>query len=71
MMDFLRRDAGLVTVEWVGIGAVMVLATIAITSYVMQGTEGAGGSVAKGLQSVDASEPVVGVFGDGLATSLK
>jgi hypothetical protein len=66
MMNFLRRDHGLVTVEWVGIGAVMVLAAIAVTSYVMQGVDHAGDHVASGVQSVVASEPTVGVFGDGL-----
>jgi hypothetical protein len=67
MLGFIRRDAGLVTVEWVGIGAVMVLAAIAVTSYVMQGVDHAGGNIASGVQSVDASEPYVGVFGDGMA----
>jgi hypothetical protein len=67
MMNFLKRDTGMVTVEWVGIGAVMVLAAIAITSFVMQGVDHAGDHVSSGIQSVDASEPPVGVFGDGLA----
>jgi len=67
MLNFLRKNDGLVTMEWVGIAAVMVLAAIGITSYVMQGTEGAGGSVVAGLQSVDASGPKMGTFGNGVS----
>ena len=49
---FLHRDDGLVTIEWVGIAAVMVLAAIGITAFVMQGADGVGGSVNTGMQSL-------------------
>jgi len=67
MLKFLKKDDGLVTIEWVGIAAVMVLAAIAITAFVMQGTEGAAGTVSTGLQSVNASDPPgPGQFGNGV-----
>jgi Flp pilus assembly pilin Flp len=69
MKKFLRNEDGLVTIEWVGIAAVMVLAAIAITGFVMNGADIAGGSVNTGLQSVapDAATPSgPGTFGDGL-----
>jgi hypothetical protein len=66
MTKFFRKTDGLVTIEWVAIAAVMVLAAVGITAFTMQGAEGAGATVAKGLQSVDASEPVTGgPFGNG------
>jgi hypothetical protein len=68
MLGFFRKDGGLVTVEWVGIAAVMVLGAIGITSYVMQGTDKAGSQVTAGLASVDASDPAgPGAFGNGVA----
>jgi hypothetical protein len=65
---FLRRDEGLVTIEWVGIAAVMVLAAVGISAFVMQGADVAGQSVNTGLQDVatDAETPgPIGTFGDG------
>jgi len=49
---FLHRDEGLVTIEWVGIAAVMVIAAIGITSYIMEGADGVGGSVDTGLDAL-------------------
>ncbi len=64
---FLRRNEGLVTIEWVGIAAVMVLAAIGITTYIMQGVDEAGGTIATGVSSIDAGSPVgAGTF-DGKA----
>jgi hypothetical protein len=66
MKKFLRNEEGLVTIEWVGIAAVMVLAAIAITGFVMQGANTAGGYVNTGLNSVaeDAATPSgPGTFG--------
>jgi hypothetical protein len=57
-----------VTIEWVGIAAVMVLAAIAITGFIMQGADVAGGSVNTGLNTVAssaASPTAPGTFGDG------
>ena len=70
LLKFTQREEGLVTIEWVGIAAVMVLAAIGITAFVMQGADDAGGSVQAGLNIVAdqaASPPGPGVFGDGLA----
>jgi hypothetical protein len=68
-MKFFGKTDGVVTVEWVAIAAVMVLAAIGVTAFTMQSTEGAGASVAKGLQSVDPSTPNLGgQFGDGSAS---
>ena len=67
---FLRRDEGLVTIEWVGIAAVMVLAAIGITAFVMQGADVAGDSINTRLQDVAtdaATPPGPGIFGDGTA----
>ncbi|MDP3738240.1 MAG: hypothetical protein Q8R02_12670 [Hyphomonadaceae bacterium] len=69
MKKFVHSEDGLVTIEWVGIAAVMVLAAIAITGFVMQGADVAGKSVKDGLNVVatDAATPSgPGTFGDGL-----
>jgi hypothetical protein len=68
MLKFFKKDEGLVTIEWVGIAAVMVLAAIAITAYVMQGTEGASANVKTGVEkAANAAKdpPGPGEFGDG------
>jgi hypothetical protein len=67
MVKFVKKDDGLVTIEWVGIAAVMVLAAIAITAFIMQGAEGAAGTVSTGVRSVNASDPPgPGTFGNGV-----
>jgi hypothetical protein len=71
MRRFFQKTDGMVTIEWVGIAAVMVLAAIAIAAYVMQGTEGAANTVQKGVTSVNASDPAgPGVFGNGIADPI-
>ena len=66
MFRFLRKTDGLVSVEWVGISCVLVLAAIAITVFTMEGADAAGGRVSAGLNSVDPSAPSLGgTFGDG------
>ena len=70
LKKFVRREDGLVTIEWVGIAAVMVLAAIGITAFVMQGADVAGNSINTGLQNVAAdaaTPPGPGTFGDGTA----
>lgn len=52
MLKFFRKDDGLVTIEWVGIAAVMVLAAIAITAYIVESADGAGGKVKTGLNGI-------------------
>jgi hypothetical protein len=55
-----------VTVEWVGISCVLVLAAIAIAAFIIQGADAAGGRVSVGLNSVDSSAPSPGgAFGVG------
>jgi hypothetical protein len=67
MIKFFRKTDGVVTVEWVAIAAVMVLAAIGVTAYTMQAVDGAGSTVSAGIRSVDASNPVTGgAFGDGV-----
>ena len=69
MKKFIQNDDGLVTIEWVGIAAVMVLAAIAITAFVMQGADAAGNDVVTGLNGVTTAAATApapgGVFGDG------
>jgi hypothetical protein len=67
MTKFFRKTDGVVTIEWVAIAAVMVLAAIGVTAYTMQAVDGAGSKVSAGIRSVDASTPLPGgAFGDGL-----
>jgi hypothetical protein len=69
MKKFLRKDDGLVTIEWVGIAAVMVLAAIAITAFVMQGADSAATKVGDGMSSIDIPAPIApGPFGEGAGT---
>ena len=68
MLKFLRKDDGLVTVEWVGISAVMILAAIGITVFVMQGSDTAGGKINAGMSSLDPT-PSIGTFGDGISAN--
>ncbi len=71
MIKFVKKDDGLVTIEWVGIAAVMVLAAIAISAFIMQGTDAAAKTVNDGLKEVDASNPAgPGQFGDGTADTI-
>lgn len=70
MKKVLMKEDGLVTIEWVGIAAVMVLAAIAITGFVMQGADGAGGDVTTGLGNISGNAAAVtgpsqSDFGDG------
>ncbi len=68
MLKFFRKEDGLVTIEWVGIAAVMVLAALAITAFVMQGADTAAGTINTGLGTVNASDPAgPGDFGNGTA----
>jgi hypothetical protein len=57
MVKFVQKDDGLVTIEWVGIAAVMVLAAIAVTAFVMQSASDASQSVSNGMGGVASSIP--------------
>ncbi len=69
MKKFLKNEDGLVTIEWVGIAAVMVLAAIAITGFVMQGTDVAANGITDGLEEVgeiaEDGPDSLGTFGNG------
>jgi Flp pilus assembly pilin Flp len=55
MKKFLKNEDGLVTIEWVGIAAVMVLAAIAITAAVMGSADDTGRAVDAKLDSVNTA----------------
>jgi hypothetical protein len=38
MIKFVKKEDGLVTIEWIGIAAVMVLAAIAVVTFAMKST---------------------------------
>lgn len=38
MIKFIKKEDGLVTIEWIGIAAVMVLAAIAVVTFAMKST---------------------------------
>lgn len=52
ILGFLKKDAGLVAIEWVGIAAVVLIAGIVIAGAVMTGANTAGNSVANGTQGL-------------------
>lgn len=52
---FARNEDGLATIEWVGIAVLLAVATVAIVSYVNQGSKGAADTEQSGVVSVDAS----------------
>jgi Flp pilus assembly pilin Flp len=51
---FLKDEDGLVTIEWIGIAAVMILAGVAIAGFIMEGADTAGGNIANGVEAVGA-----------------
>jgi hypothetical protein len=55
MKKFFGRDEGLVTIEWVGIAAVCLIAAIAISGFIMEGADTAGGSIATGVEAAGAA----------------
>jgi Flp pilus assembly pilin Flp len=68
MRTFLKNEDGLVTIEWVGIAAVMVLAAVAITGFVMKGADTTSQGIKTGVEKVGtaaAAAPVPGTFGQG------
>jgi Flp pilus assembly pilin Flp len=44
--EFFRKEDGLTTTEWVVLCAVVLLAAMGISSFVLQSAEGLGGAVA-------------------------
>ena len=69
MASYLSDEKGLVTIEWVGIAAVVVVAGIVITSAIMTSTDSLGGDVAGALDGVgeqvgqDVKIPTFGNYG--------
>ena len=55
VLQFLRRDEGLTTVEWVVLCAVVLIAALAISNTVMTGAGNLGGSVANKMTSAAGS----------------
>jgi hypothetical protein len=53
MIRFFRQTHGLVTIEWVCIAALMVLAALSITSFLMQGSSDTGVAVRARLDAVE------------------
>jgi Flp pilus assembly pilin Flp len=49
---FVADEKGLVTIEWVGIAAVVVVAGIVITTFIMQGASDLGGDIGGTLDNV-------------------
>lgn len=56
MIKFVKKEDGLVTIEWIGIAAVMVLAAIAVVTFAMQSTsttaEGVNANISKTAEAV-------------------
>ena len=50
--QYIKNEDGLVTIEWVGIAAVVVIAGIVITTFVMQGASDLGGDIGGTLNAV-------------------
>ena len=46
MKQFFEREDGLVTIEWVALGAVVFLAAIGISIYLLSSTERLAGAIA-------------------------
>ena len=44
--SYFASDQGLVTIEWVSIAAIVLLAAIGISAMLLQGADGLGGAVA-------------------------
>lgn len=51
MKKFICDESGLTTVEWVALTAVLFLAAIGISSFVLQSVDGLGGAVAGRLDA--------------------
>ncbi|HXI87093.1 MAG TPA: hypothetical protein VNH64_06515 [Parvularculaceae bacterium] len=48
---FIRSDAGVVTIEWIGIAAVALVASVLIAGIVFTGTKSLGSSVANQMSA--------------------
>lgn len=59
---YIKNEDGLVTIEWVGIAAVVVIAGIVITTFVMEGANTTGGKI-------NAAAATVGNASEGLASA--
>jgi hypothetical protein len=58
IIGFLKDDRGLTTIEWVSLCAVVLLAAMGISAFVLQGADRLGGSVAHGMiQAADDVDP--------------
>ncbi|MGE0408455.1 MAG: hypothetical protein AB7P23_04235 [Amphiplicatus sp.] len=58
MRKFFKKDDGLVTIEWIGIAAVMLVAAVGIAVTVMTGADTAGGKLGTNVGTmVDNAQP--------------
>lgn len=53
---FMRDERGLVTIEWVAIAAIALLAAVAISGLVLNGADRLGGAVANNMS--DAADTI-------------
>jgi Flp pilus assembly pilin Flp len=56
LVRFRREERGLVTIEWVAVGAVALLAAVAISALVLNGADRLGGAVANNMR--DAADTI-------------
>lgn len=62
MIKFVKKEDGLVTIEWIGIAAVMVLAAIAVVTFAMKSTSTTATNVNDKIQvTADAVEDGGGI----------
>ena len=49
-VGFLKNTQGITTIEWVALCAVVLLAAMGISSFVLQGVDGLGGAVVENME---------------------
>ena len=69
MKKFFEREEGLVTIEWIGVAAVMLVAAIGIASLAMGGAETAADTLGDkaSAATANANADTFPDFGDGAA----
>ena len=67
MASYLSNEEGLVTIEWVGIAAVVVVAGILISSYIMGAADNLSGDINTSLSNVGGTvqTATIPTFGTG------
>ena len=49
-LGFLKKTHGITTIEWVALCAIVLLAALGISSFVLQGVDGLGGAVVDNME---------------------